>query len=393
MHKLWLIFAQTAAVCLGILFVVATLKPEWLNRAASTAAFPQVVSTVQETVPISFGTAPPLATGRGVNSYRDAVRRAMPSVVSVYTTKEIKRHPFLNDPLFRRFFGDQIDLTPQRSAGLGSGVIVNSEGYILTNNHVVEAADEIEVALASGKRFPAKVVGTDPDTDIAVVRIAAKELPAITFGDDNSLRLGDVVLAIGNPLGIGQTVTMGIVSALRRTGLGINTFESFIQTDAAINQGNSGGALIDAAGNLVGINSAILSQTGGSIGIGFAIPVSTAKQVMEQIIETGSVTRGWIGVEAQDITVELAESLKLPATSGVIIAGLARNGPADKAGVKLGDILVAVGGKPVTDSAGMLNLIAQLTPGQKAAFLVRRNNAEVGLQISVGKRPKTFRTE
>jgi len=381
MHKLWLIFAQTATVCLGILFVVMTLKPEWLNRVSFETS-PQQVTVVREPV------AEKTVVGRTTNSYRDAVRRAMPAVVSIYTTKEVKRHPFLNDPLFRRFFGEQLDPSPQRSSGLGSGVIVNADGYVLTNNHVIEAADEIEVALADGKRFPAKVVGTDPDTDVAVLHIGATQLPTITFGDDNNLRLGDVVLAIGNPLGVGQTVTMGIVSGLRRSGLGINTFESFIQTDAAINQGNSGGALIDSAGNLVGINSAILSQTGGSIGIGFAIPVSTAKLMMEQLIATGTVTRGWIGVEAQDVTPELAESLKLAASTGVIIAGLARNGPADKAGMKLGDILVAVEGKPVPDSGVMLNLIAQLTPGQKANFKVRRNNADSDVVILVGKRPK-----
>ena len=386
MHKLWLIFAQTATVCLGILFVVMTLKPEWLNRV-NIAQGPQPVTVLREAAPEQG------APVHAATSYREAVRRAMPAVVSIYTTKEVKRHPFLNDPLFRRFFGDQLDLTPQRSAGLGSGVVVSSDGYVLTNYHVVEAADEIEVALAGGKRYPAKVVGTDPDTDVAVLRIGATQLPTISFGDDASLRLGDVVLAIGNPLGVGQTVTMGIVSGLRRSGLGINTFESFIQTDAAINQGNSGGALIDTAGNLVGINSAILSQTGGSIGIGFAIPVSTAKLMMEQIIATGSVTRGWIGVEAQDVTADLADSLKLPVTSGVIIAGLAKNGPADKAGMHLGDILVAVEGKPVPDSSAMLNLIAQLTPGKKTNFKVRRNNGETDLLITVGKRPKPVRTE
>ena len=385
MHKLWLIFAQAATICVAALFVVTTLKPEWLNRSAIEA--PKQLAILQETAAPS-----PVAAGRAAGSYSAAVRRAMPAVVSIYTTKEVKRHPFLNDPLFRRFFGEQFDLGPQRSSGLGSGVIVNAEGYILTNNHVVEAADEIEVAISGSKRYPAKVVGTDPDTDIAVLRVAATQLPAITFGDDNNLRLGDVVLAIGNPLGIGQTVTMGIVSALRRTGLGINTFESFIQTDAAINQGNSGGALIDVNGNLVGINSAILSQTGGSIGIGFAIPVSTAKQVMEQIIESGSVTRGWIGVEAQDVTPELAESLRLPVTSGVIIAGLAKNGPADKAGMRLGDILVAVEGKAVADSSVMLNLIAQLPPGKPAMFKVRRNSAETELKVTVGKRPRQFRS-
>jgi serine protease DegQ len=387
MHKLWLIFAQTATVCLGILFVVITFKPEWLNRVSVTPG--TQVTVVRESAPERASAA----VAHSTTSYRDAVKRAMPAVVSIYTTKEVKRHPFLNDPLFRRFFGNQLDLTPQRSAGLGSGVIVSANGYILTNNHVVDAADEIEVAVTGGKRYPAKVVGADPETDVAVVRIAANQLPTISFGDDNNLRLGDVVLAIGNPLGVGQTVTMGIVSGLRRSGLGINTFENFIQTDAAINQGNSGGALIDSSGNLVGINSAILSQTGGSIGIGFAIPVSTAKLMMDQLIATGTVTRGWIGVEAQDVTAELADSLKLASSDGVIIAGLAKNGPADKAGMKLGDILVAVEGKPVPDSGAMLNLIAQLTPGQKANFKVRRNSGEAEVVILVGRRPKPVKSE
>jgi serine protease DegQ len=388
MHKLWLIFAQTATVCLGILFVVITFKPEWLNRMSAVQG-PQV-TIVREPAPERVSLAPAV---HSTTSYREAVKRAMPAVVSIYTTKEVKRHPFLNDPLFRRFFGNQLDLSPQRSAGLGSGVIVSANGYILTNNHVVDAADEIEVAVTGGKRYPAKVVGADPETDVAVVRIAATQLPTISFGDDNNLRLGDVVLAIGNPLGVGQTVTMGIVSGLRRSGLGINTFENFIQTDAAINQGNSGGALIDSSGNLVGINSAILSQTGGSIGIGFAIPVSTAKLMMDQLIATGTVTRGWIGVEAQDVTPELADSLKLASSDGVIIAGLAKSGPADKAGMKLGDVLVAVEGKPVPDSGAMLNLIAQLTPGQKANFKVRRNSGDADLVIVVGRRPKPVKAE
>ncbi|MFA5913046.1 MAG: trypsin-like peptidase domain-containing protein, partial [Burkholderiales bacterium] len=253
---------------------------------------------------------------------------------------------------------------------------------------VVEAADEIEVALSDGKKLAAKVVGNDPETDLAVLHVDAQNLPAITLGQAENLRVGDVVLAIGNPLGVGQTVTMGIVSALHRTGLRINTFENFIQTDAAINQGNSGGALIDASGALVGINTAILSQSGGSIGIGFAIPVSTAKQVMEQLIATGAVTRGWVGVELQEITPELAESFKLGSTAGVLVAGVQRGSPADRAGVKPGDVVLAVDGKPVRDPDSMRNLIVALAPGKQIRLKLKRDQGELELPVTVGKRPR-----
>jgi serine protease DegQ len=378
MRNLWLIFAQAATVAVGALFVVTTLKPEWLGRSASG---PQVVELHQAT---SSAALPARAT-----SYSDAVRRAVPAVVNIFTSKEIKtpRHPFLDDPLFRHFFGDRLEEEPQRAASLGSGVIVSSKGYILTNHHVVEAADEIEVALVDGKKLKARAVGSDPETDIAVLQVEGGQVPAITFGDPDSLRVGDVVLAIGNPFGVGQTVTMGIVSALGRSQLGINTFENFIQTDAAINPGNSGGALIDTAGNLVGINTAIYSRSGGSLGIGFAIPASSAKQVMEQIIATGSVTRGWIGVEAQEITPEIAESFRLSSTNGVLIAGVLRGGPAEKAGLKPGDILVAIEGQAVKDPNSMLNLVAALVPGKPAAIKLKRDNRDVDVQVAVGKRP------
>jgi serine protease DegQ len=261
----------------------------------------------------------------------------------------------------------------------------------LTNHHVVEAADEIELALADGRKAPAKVVGTDPETDLAVLKVDLSGLPAVTFGNPDKLSVGDVVLAIGNPFGVGQTVTMGIVSALGRSHLGISTFENFIQTDAAINPGNSGGALVDAAGNLVGINSAIYSRSGGSLGIGFAIPANLAKQVMEQIVRTGSVTRGWIGVEVQDISAELAESFKLSNIHGTLIAGVLRGGPADRAGIKPGDILVAVESREVIDSTGMLNLVAALEPGKEATLKIVRNRNEMSVKISVGKRPKPNR--
>ncbi len=378
MRNLWLIFAQTATVAVSVLFVVTTLKPEWLGRSDSGL---QVVELRQ-------ATPSPSLPARAA-SYSDAVRKAVPSVVNIFTSKEIKtpRHPFLDDPLFRHFFGDRLEEEPQRAASLGSGVIVSPKGYILTNHHVVEAADEIEVALIDGKKLKAKAVGSDPETDIAVLQVEGGPVPAITFGDADALRVGDVVLAIGNPFGVGQTVTMGIVSALGRSQLGINTFENFIQTDAAINPGNSGGALIDSAGNLVGINTAIYSRSGGSLGIGFAIPASSAKNVMEQIIQTGGVTRGWIGVEAREITPEMGESFRLGATTGVLIEGVLRGGPAERAGLKPGDVLVAIEGKPVKDPNAMLNLVAALVPGKPASIRLRRDNKDVDVQVAVGKRP------
>jgi serine protease DegQ len=378
MLRLWLIFAQAATIAVAVLFVVSTFRPEWLP-ARPGAQLPVVQSAAPSTS----------AVGRTA-SYSDAVQRATPSVVNISTSKEIRssRHPLLNDPVFRRFFGDQLSEESQRTSSLGSGVIVSANGYVLTNNHVVEAADEIEVALADGKKLLAKVVGNDPDTDLAVLRITSENLPAITFGSSEALRVGDVVLAIGNPFNLGHTVTAGIVSALGRSGLGVSTFENFIQTDAAINPGNSGGALIDASGNLVGINTVIFSRTGGSMGIGFAIPVSTAKMVLEQIVKSGSVTRGWIGVEVQEITPPVAESFKLGSTRGALIAGVLRGGPADKAGVKPGDVLVEVQGKPVADPAGMLNLIAALAPGQSAKVKLKRQGQDVDATVTVGRRPK-----
>jgi Do/DeqQ family serine protease len=381
MYRLWLIFAQAATVAVAALFVVSTFRPEWLP--ARIAAPPAAVQ--------SAPTAGPLPSAASPGSFHDAVRRATPSVVNIFTSKEIRtqRHPLLNDPVFRRFFGDQLPDEAQRAASLGSGVIVSPSGFIVTNHHVVEAADEIEVALADGKKLLAKVVGNDPETDLAVLRVDAENLPAITFGSSEALRVGDVVLAIGNPFGVGQTVTSGIVSALGRTGLGINTFENFIQTDAAINPGNSGGALVDAGGNLVGINTAIFSRPqGGAVGIGFAIPVSTAKMVFDQVVKTGSVTRGWIGVEVQEITPAMAESFRLPGTRGALIAGVLRNGPADKAGVKPGDVMFEIEGRPVSDPTSMLNMVAALTPGRPAKMKLKRQEKEVEATVSVGRRPK-----
>jgi len=383
MHKLWLLFAQSTTVALGVLFIIALFKPDllhWQTQAPS-------LTIRQAAQPAGHALAP-------VESFAPAAQKVIPAVVNVFTQQQVSSpaHPALEDPIFRYFFGDRLDSRPREVSNLGSGVVVSPNGYILTNQHVVEAADEIQVALANGKTVPARVVGADPETDLAVLKIDAVDLPAITFAEPDSLKVGDWVLAVGNPFGVGQTVTAGIVSALGRTHLGINTFENFIQTDAAINPGNSGGALVDASGNLVGINSAIYSRTGGSQGIGFAIPVSIARKVMEQIIKTGSVTRGWVGVEVQDLSPELAQSFSLKSAEGALIAGVLKGGPADAGGVRPGDILLAVNGHPVADSASLLNLIAALKPGDEARLTVARKQQSLDLKIHVGRRPLQQRT-
>jgi len=388
MTRLWLIFAQTVTIGLAVFFVIGTLKPEWLSDR------PGVVH-IRESAPAREGAAVSQA------SYNEAARKVVPSVVHIFTSQvpRQRRHPLLDDPIFRHFFGDRLEEENQRRAGLGSGVIVSADGYVLTNFHVIEQADTVEVVLNDGRKLPATLVGADPETDLAVLRIGGPRdasaddlhLAPITFGRMDDVRVGDVVLAIGNPFGVGQSVTMGIVSALGRSHLGINTFENFIQTDAAINPGNSGGALSDAQGHLIGINTAIYSRSGGSLGIGFAIPVSTARSVMEQIIQTGSVTRGWIGVEAQEITPELAENFGLPDTAGALISGVVRGSPADAGGIRPGDVLLAVAGKAVRDPQGMLDLIAALQPGEAVAFQLRRNKTQVDAQVKIGRRPATQR--
>ena len=378
MRKLWLLFAQSTTVALGVLFVIALFKPDLLRWQAQ----PQNLTIKQAQQVAANATAPS-------ESFAPSATKVIPTVVNIFTQQKVSNpaHPALEDPVFRYFFGDRLDPKPRQASNLGSGVIVSPNGYILTNHHVVEAADAIQVALADGRTLPARVVGADPETDLAVLKIDATDLPAITFAQPESLKVGDWVLAVGNPFGVGQTVTAGIVSALGRTHLGINTFENFIQTDAAINPGNSGGALVDSTGNLVGVNSAIYSRTGGSQGIGFAIPVSIARQVMEQIIKTGSVTRGWVGIEVQDLTPELADSFGLKNTEGALIAGVLKGGPADAGGVRPGDILLAVNGRNVVDSASLLNLIADLNPGVGAQLKVARKQKQLDLKIQVGRRP------
>lgn len=372
MKRLWLLFSQTATVLLAAYFVVATLKPQWLG------ATPGANGTVAllETAPVDPNTVP-------AGSFRVAAQKASMAVVSISTQTARRANP-RQDPWFRFFNGDQ----DEAQGGLGSGVIVSPNGYVLTNNHVVDDADEIDVVLFDGRHGSAKVIGTDPDSDLAVLKIELDRLPVIVWGDSDALQVGDQVLAIGNPFGVGQTVTSGIVSALGRNQLGINTFENFIQTDAAINPGNSGGALVDTTGNLLGINTAIYSQSGGSMGIGFAIPAATAKQVLEGIVKEGRVTRGWIGVEPNELTPELRETFGVKANQGVIVTGVLQSGPAARAGLRAGDVIVKVGEAPVRNVSELLSTVAALPPGKAVAFQLERENKPLTLEIAPGVRPK-----
>ena len=384
MRKTWLLFSQAVTVAVAVLFVVATLKPEWVQRSGA-AAGPGVASiAASPALPL-----PAVLPGGAITSYSAAAKRASPSVVSITASKAPARSPRSEDPLFQFFFGDRSrQQQSQPQVGLGSGVIVSAAGYLLTNNHVIEGADDIEVMLTDGRQARAKLVGTDPESDLAVLKIELDRLPAISFGDADKLQVGDVVLAIGNPFGVGQTVTSGIVSALGRNQLGINTFENFIQTDAAINPGNSGGALVDAVGNLMGINTAIYSRSGGSLGIGFAIPVSTARQVMEALIKDGHVTRGWLGVEQRDLSPEIAQTLNLPIKQGVLITGVLQGGPASAGGLRPGDVVVTVAGKPVANATQLLNAVAALKPKAVAAIGVQRGATALDVNVTVGQRPK-----
>lgn len=381
MRRLWILFAQTVTVGLALWFIVTSLKPNWIQQGFGINKNLSLTSSATLIEAPSNKHSSP-------NSYNFAAKRAMSSVVNISASRNSNNgNPLLSDPFFKRFFGEQARPKSERPSSSGSGVIMSPQGHILTNNHVIQGAGAIEVALADGRQATAKVIGTDPDTDLAVLQIDLKDLPAITLGHSDEANVGDVVLAIGNPFGVGQTVTMGIISALGRNSVGINTYENFIQTDAAVNPGNSGGALVDTNGNLLGINSAIYSQNGGSLGIGFAIPVSTIKMVMEAIITDGQVVRGYLGVSPEDITEEMAESFNIKQTKGSIVAAVVRGGPADQAGVKPGDICVAINGKPFLNSREMMNQIAQLKPNSKAKLKVVRQSNEIQLDIVVGKRP------
>ncbi|CAB5690007.1 MULTISPECIES: S1C family serine protease [Comamonas] len=373
MKRYWLLFSQAVTVLLAAYFIVATLQPSWLQRGATYSR-----------AGISLLEAPSEPrTEFAPGSLAAAAQKAMPAVVSINTSKEV-RHPRSNDPWFQFFFGD---VGPQQQTGLGSGVIVSPAGYILTNNHVVEGADQIAVTLADGRMANASIIGTDPETDLAVLKVELDKLPVIVLGNSDHAVVGDTVLAIGNPFGVGQTVTSGIVSALGRKELGINTFENFIQTDAAINPGNSGGALVDVNGNLLGINTAIYSRSGGSMGIGFAIPVSIAKLVLDGLVKDGKVTRGWIGVEPNELSPELAETFGAKASQGVIITGVLQDAPAARAGMLPGDVITAVQGQVVRNVAEMMTAVAALPPGQVAEFAVLRNGSETTLSITPGVRP------
>jgi serine protease DegQ len=375
MRRYWLVFSQAVTVLLAAYFVVGTLKPEWLGRTGT--AVNRSVAVVEAPATVS-GPPPP-------GSFRQAAQRASAAVVSINTSKAPERHPQVDDPWFRFFFGEP---GSQPQIGLGSGVIISADGYILTNNHVVEGADEIEVVLNDSRRATGKVIGTDPDSDLAILKISLDRLPVITLGNSDALQVGDQVMAIGNPFGVGQTVTGGIVSALGRNQLGINTFENFIQTDAAINPGNSGGALVDVNGQLMGINTAIYSRSGGSMGIGFAIPVSTAKLVLEGIVKDGVVRRGWIGVEPADLSPELMETFSVKAKRGVLITGVLQNGPAAQAGIRPGDVIVAVGEQQIANVSELLSNVAALKPGQAAKFRLLRRDEPVELNVTPGLRPR-----
>lgn len=365
------------------------------STVAGIAAAYIAVSLFTGPAPDSGAPTPPPPTivrGEGPVSYAEAVQKAAPAVVNIFTAKVTlqRGNSLFDDPLFQRFFGDRFQSRPRKQlqTSLGSGVIISADGYIMTNNHVVDGADQIRIVLSNGRTLDATVAGIDPDTDLALLHVDANDLPTISLGDSQNIQVGDVVLAIGNPFGVGQTVTMGIVSATGRDQLGINTFENFIQTDAAINPGNSGGALINAHGELVGINTAIFSKSGGSHGIGFAIPVTLATGVMEQILKQGRVVRGWLGIAGQDITPELAESFDLGERSGVLVSGVLEGGPADRAGIAPGDLIETIDGRPLRSSHDVLNIIAAIAPGEKVRVTGWRGREAFELEVEVSERPR-----
>ncbi len=382
MRRVWLIFAQAVTVAVAVLFVLNTLKPQWLAQpprlqlGSAPAALPA-------SAPRPAADAGSEAAGHG--SFRLAARRAAPTVVAITASKAPRRNE--QDPWFRFHFGQRGNGQARPQMGLGSGVIVSEQGYLLTNSHVVAGASEIEVQLADGRQARATLVGADPETDLAVLKVELERLPVIALGDADSLQVGDAVLAIGNPFNVGQTVTSGIVSALGRNQLGINTFENFIQTDAAINPGNSGGALVDAQGRLVGINTAIYSRSGGSMGIGFAIPISTARQVMQALVENGVVARGWIGVQTRELTPEFIEAFKLKTEQGVLISAVVLNAPAAKAGIKPGDVVTRVAQTQVNTPAQLLAAVAALQPRSQAPLTVQRGDQSLEFQLTIGQRP------
>ena len=360
-----------------ILVIISFLSWQKLHQPKPTVAADGVKMPAEKVEPLIDTTR----TG-GVVSYSAAVKVATPAVVNIFTTQKVKQmnHPLLNDPVFREFFGNQIPQQPQNENSLGSGVIVRADGYILTNNHVIAQAEHIVVALHDGRRAEAKVIGTDPDTDLAVIKIELDKLPVLPFKLSGN-EIGDVVLAIGNPFGVGQTVTQGIISATGRSDLGINTYEDFIQTDAAINPGNSGGALIDVAGNLIGVNTAIFSQSGGSLGIGFAIPAQICQQVLNSILKDGRVVRGWLGISLIPNTLD--EDVLASKPVGVIVADVLRDGPADAAGVKRGDKIIQVNNEQISSASHLINYVALQAPASVIDVVVERDGKQQTLQGKV----------
>ena len=363
-----------------ILVIISFLSWQKLHQPKPTVAADGVKMPAEKVEPLIDTTR----TG-GVVSYSAAVKVATPAVVNIFTTQKVKQmnHPLLNDPVFREFFGNQIPQQPQNENSLGSGVIVRADGYILTNNHVIAQAEHIVVALHDGRRAEAKVIGTDPDTDLAVITIELNKLPVLPFKLSGN-EVGDVVLAIGNPFGVGQTVTQGIISATGRSDLGINTYEDFVQTDAAINPGNSGGALIDVAGNLIGVNTAIFSQSGGSLGIGFAIPAQVCQQVLNSILKDGRVVRGWLGISLIPNTLD--EDVLASKPVGVIVADVLRDGPADAAGVKRGDKIIQVNNEQISSASHLINYVALQAPASVIDVVVERDGKQQTLQVKVGER-------
>lgn len=363
-----------------ILVIISFLSWQKLHQPKPTVAADGVKMPAEKVEPLIDTTR----TG-GVVSYSAAVKVAAPAVVNIFTTQKVKQmnHPLLNDPVFREFFGNQAPQQPQNENSLGSGVIVRADGYILTNNHVIAQAEHIVVALHDGRRAEAKVIGTDPDTDLAVIKIELDKLPVLPFKLSGN-EVGDVVLAIGNPFGVGQTVTQGIISATGRSDLGINTYEDFIQTDAAINPGNSGGALIDVAGNLIGVNTAIFSQSGGSLGIGFAIPAKICQQVLNSILKDGRVVRGWLGISLIPNTMD--EDVLAAKPVGVVVADVLRDGPADAAGVKRGDKIIQVNNEQITSASHLINYVALQAPQSVIDVVVERDGKQQSMQVKVGER-------